>query len=545
MKSSQNIILIAFCVLIFSILQLSAQKRIIPRDSLILSLGKAKTDSAKLYYLNYLAYFERIGEQREPKYLKQGLDFAHDIESHKYICNFLIKYGGYYINLNNYSEALNYFQEAIKVSEEHQLFDVQIRANYNIGVLYYQWKNYLKAEEYVLRAIDISDQHQDSSIILGLYNGIGSINDALKRHDRAKQYMLKYLDLCLERGKSNETILAYYNLGVIYKKLNLPDSSLYYLHQGLKIAITKKDTLNLFNIFSSLVDYYLIYENLDSSAYYVDASLAMLKKSHPIRKKIDVYNNAFNYFKKLGNSDSALYYIQEYHLLKDSLFNKEQLNRITQLETEYETEKYQVEIKNLEQKNKIKSLQLYGSIIGSISLIIILILSYRSYKLRSNLLAQNQILSEEKSNALNVRVEFQRKEMANNALYIVNQNKLFDGLLKDLKKIKKLSEEEQRSAYQSLILQLQKSKKTFEQKAFEIKLKETHRQFYSMLKEKYPDLTTRDMDLCAYLKLNMSSKEIAYITNQSIRSIEMARSRLRKKLGVDSGANLVEYIQSL
>jgi DNA-binding CsgD family transcriptional regulator len=59
----------------------------------------------------------------------------------------------------------------------------------------------------------------------------------------------------------------------------------------------------------------------------------------------------------------------------------------------------------------------------------------------------------------------------------------------------------------------------------------------------YPDLKRNDLKLCAYLRMGLSSKEMASLLNTSVRSVETARYRLRKKLNMDSGENLLNFIQ--
>lgn len=59
-----------------------------------------------------------------------------------------------------------------------------------------------------------------------------------------------------------------------------------------------------------------------------------------------------------------------------------------------------------------------------------------------------------------------------------------------------------------------------------------------------PALTVSDKKLCAYLKMDLSSKDIAPLLNMSYRSVEMSRYRLRKKLNLDREVNLTEFLQS-
>jgi DNA-binding CsgD family transcriptional regulator len=77
---------------------------------------------------------------------------------------------------------------------------------------------------------------------------------------------------------------------------------------------------------------------------------------------------------------------------------------------------------------------------------------------------------------------------------------------------------------------------------FEALFDQAHENFFKRLKQSFPDLTQSDLKLCAYLKLNLSSKEIAPLLNISIRGVEIRRYRLRKRLALPPDNNLVEYI---
>jgi DNA-binding CsgD family transcriptional regulator len=76
-------------------------------------------------------------------------------------------------------------------------------------------------------------------------------------------------------------------------------------------------------------------------------------------------------------------------------------------------------------------------------------------------------------------------------------------------------------------------------------LKLTQQGFFKVLKEKYPELTSNDLRLCSYLKLNFNSKEIARLLNISPRSVEISRHRLRKKLKLRSEQNLFDFLIDL
>lgn len=80
---------------------------------------------------------------------------------------------------------------------------------------------------------------------------------------------------------------------------------------------------------------------------------------------------------------------------------------------------------------------------------------------------------------------------------------------------------------------------------FQLHFNNLHAQFFDKLREKHPDLSSNEIKLSAYLKLNLSSKEIAALMHVAITSVEQGRYRLRKKINLNKDVNLVNYIQDI
>ncbi|MGV3639636.1 MAG: helix-turn-helix transcriptional regulator, partial [Adhaeribacter sp.] len=80
---------------------------------------------------------------------------------------------------------------------------------------------------------------------------------------------------------------------------------------------------------------------------------------------------------------------------------------------------------------------------------------------------------------------------------------------------------------------------------FENSFNEAHENYFKKLKAGHPDLTPNDLKLCAYLRMNMSSKEMASLLNITVRGVEIRRYRLRKKLNLDHEKNLAEFLMEL
>lgn len=486
---------------------------------------------------------EHIGESQ--RFIEEAIQYAQEKNSDYHLALFQIYLAELFVKEGNYSEGLENLQNAVSIGNEINSDSILSHAYIDIAIIYFYWNNYEKAEEFATLSLDNSNSAEISDYYSVIYNLLGAIYGETNEPIKAKIYMKKYLKYGIESNTSRYIISAYNNLALISIDIGDLDSSLIYSRLALNLALKINDFDGQHKICNSLVRIFLHLNELDSAHYYLQKELLLKNNSNSTMRILYTYKYAYQYFKQANVIDSALYFHEVYVGYKDSLFSREQYDKISELQTRLETEKHQVIIKNLESKNKINMLMMYGISVVLVLIIIIGWLVYRSYRLKNNLMLQNQSLLEEKSSTLKTKVKFQQREMFNNAIYIINQNKVYDGIIKDLKSVSKLPKEEQHTAFTLLIQKIQKNKQGSEQKEFEIKFKKLHENFYKKIKEKFPQLTKKDLDLCAFLNLNMSTKEIAGLTNQSTRAIEVSRSRLRKKMEIDGGINLSEFIRNI
>ena len=134
-----------------------------------------------------------------------------------------------------------------------------------------------------------------------------------------------------------------------------------------------------------------------------------------------------------------------------------------------------------------------------------------------------------------------RKELANTTLVAAKKNEVLMEIQGELAKDKhKFTNEYRLKHIMSKINKAIKDKNEWE--VFEVNFKELHEDFFRDLLEKYPGLSNKDLKLCSYLKMNLSSKEIAPLLGISVRGVEVHRYRLRKKMNLDSSENLTNFL---
>ncbi|ANI90683.1 hypothetical protein A9P82_07980 [Arachidicoccus ginsenosidimutans] len=142
-------------------------------------------------------------------------------------------------------------------------------------------------------------------------------------------------------------------------------------------------------------------------------------------------------------------------------------------------------------------------------------------------------------------VTYKNKELALTTMHLFKRGKLLSKIKEELvDSVKDIPPKERSSELMKLIKMLNEAEKQdndWEQ--FAVHFDDVHNNFLQNLKHAYPNLTQADLRICAYLKMNLSSKEIAQLLNISLKSVEIARYRLRKKLSItDSNVNLYDFL---
>jgi DNA-binding CsgD family transcriptional regulator len=138
------------------------------------------------------------------------------------------------------------------------------------------------------------------------------------------------------------------------------------------------------------------------------------------------------------------------------------------------------------------------------------------------------------------------KELATNITFLLSKNELINSVSEKLLEIKQSAPAESQSPLQKLILDIQSNLQPELWQEFEVRFQQVYESFYKILTVRFPDLSPSERRLCAFLKLNMTTKEISALIHQNAKSIDVARTRLRKKLGLTgSDQNLVTFLEQL
>lgn len=149
-----------------------------------------------------------------------------------------------------------------------------------------------------------------------------------------------------------------------------------------------------------------------------------------------------------------------------------------------------------------------------------------------------------KTEKLEAEIQNKNKELASATMHLLNKNGFIDQTKSHLSQIiKKSKNQEVKNELQKVIQSIDKNiGEDDDWHQFEIHFDQVHGDFMDRFKKVYPSLSPQEIKLTAYLRMNLSTKEIAYLMNISPRGVEIARYRLRKKLQLERSENLQEFI---
>ncbi len=148
---------------------------------------------------------------------------------------------------------------------------------------------------------------------------------------------------------------------------------------------------------------------------------------------------------------------------------------------------------------------------------------------------------------LQSEIDFKNSELATNAMHLVQKGEILSKIKTELNQIiKSIDNEKTIAELKKMVKALGEDEKMdSDWDHFTQHFDKVHSDFVVVLKEVHPNITANEIKICTYLRMNLSTKEIAQLMNISVRGVEISRYRLRKKLGISTETNLFDYLISL
>ena len=531
---------LTLCALMLMVQLLHAQDQV-KMDSLQIQLNNTKADSSRVKLLHAIGdQYSKTELVKALMFGKEALQIAIQSNDNLLIARSYIKLGSYLIMIGSYDEALKNFLTSLKIAQENKLQYEEFVSLSDLGVIQDRIEKFDNALKYYFDALNIYNKSiavgkpmKDIHNIQGLYNNIGNIYLSKDELNMAEQYYQKGLIISEQKQDYSNIGNICNNLGKLEDQRKNFDKAYSYLLKSLEARQKNNEKSGIAKSYYSLANHYFMMQQNAKALEYAKMSFALSSELNELLSKKISSMFLFQIYQKLGDYKQALQYHVIYQQVSDSLINDTKIQELTRLQMQYDYAKTEKDNDIKRQKTKMRYI-ISLSVVTSLSIILALLF----------FLARNRAkrikLEKEK---LEKDMLIKNKELTTNVLYLLQKNELINSITSRLLKLKTNLKEENIAPVQKIIFDLQSITEKEVWEEFEYRFQNVHEEFYQNLKKKFPDLSPSEIKLAAFLRLNMNTKEIASITNQSVNSLETARYRLRKKLGItNQEVNLVNFL---
>ena len=324
-----------------------------------------------------------------------------------------------YGKLGFYEKAIDFFIKSLKLAEALNNIKMQASAFNNIGIVENKMKNHDKAISYYEKSIKIKEELKDTMSLVYDYQNISGVYYNQKKHTKSLEYGFKTLELTESINDIFGIGLAQIGIGLNYIELGEFQKAYTYISKGDSINQILKHPWFSVNVLSAYGSIHSANANyLKAIEMYKECS-TMAEEYKMIEELKNSYSGLAEAYEKSGDLENAIFYFKLFETVKDSIYDSDKMEQMAQLESKYQSEKKDAEIKLLnvnkslnEAKIKKQAIINYAVIGGAILIVLFSIILYNRLQLTKK---QKEIIAEtnEELNQTNEELSAQRDEIEN------------------------------------------------------------------------------------------------------------------------------------
>ena len=453
---------------------------------------------------------------------------------------------GIYNGKQSYNEAaLSNYLEALLIREKIK-DTFGIPASYhNLGMFFRYQKQYDKSVSNFEKAIQLRERLNKPKSLASTYNMLGATYYLNKQLDSALHYYLlaKATDTsAIRQAKANSDIATVYYANKEYDKaITIYRENIALFKRNNNLNQTSLSHMNLAVLLTAI-------DEKDAALVHLDSAIVLAKKVNNRRYLEKQYFSRANINERREDYKQAFLDYRIYKFYNDSIQDIDEARRITEIELNYAFEKEQL-AKDLKIENEASKKRLYFILLVVslfLSLVVIWLLrrnAKHKLTISKHKLEQEKVEQLKQKLALATRENELRKVIVSNSLQQETLNHVRD----DIKQIIDIkNDKDQKSALRALSATLLSYKKDSGfSRELQSYLEEVSIDFKSKLDHSFPDLKEQEKELLCLMRLNLNTTEISKLKSTTVAAIKSSRHRIRKKLGLTSDTDIIDYIKRL
>ncbi len=236
---------------------------------------------------------------------------------------------------NNSSIALEYFQEALQISEKNKDLKAVGIVSSNIGLLYESLDKTDEALEYLEKSLSIQNKRHDKVRESYVHNNIGLVYENLQEYDKALEHYRQSLQLKEEAHIKKGIDLLYNNIAIIFKKQGLVDSASFYGNKSLSIRIANNNKLGEARTRTLLGQTYLLEGNTKKAEKELTKALQLAQNYKNLSFLQNLHSSLFNLYMNNKEYEKAIDHLLKANAYKDQIFNIEKEKNIAAIDAKY------------------------------------------------------------------------------------------------------------------------------------------------------------------------------------------------------------------
>lgn len=512
------------------------------------------------------------------RYFNRAMELSNARNDHFFIDKIYAGLGELFFKNRNYRLALDYYfrllestdRRVVEIGDSLKLAGTYASIYSQIGLCYFNLGNSDKSLVYFHHSLRKVEQNKPNAAEkdylerkMAMLVNIGSIYLDNKKFNQSRLWYEKALTINRKLKNRGYSSALYNNLGIISMEQKQYRRSFDYYARALEIRTALKDTAGMAQVLNNLGKVYYVVKDYNRAEVVLRRSLALTAGTGNIRNEMFASQFLSLALEGNGRYKEALEFHKQFKSTYDSIINNENAADAARLEVQYQYEKLRRE-QELQQQlviaAKERRAMIYLLIAGVMFFLFIIAallirnqrirmrqaeLGRKALELESINLGLEKHNLELKNENLEMELGFKKKELTTQVMYLLQKNELIANTIKEIQALKEIPERDQATALHNIIRDMKQSLDRGAWDEFEVRFQQVHQEFYDKLNSLHPDLTPNEVKLCAFLRLNMTTKDISAITYQTAKSIQVARTRLRRKIGMERDENLVSWLQQL
>ncbi len=461
-----------------------------------------------------------------------------------------------YMGLGQKNLALNFYLEMIEIYDD-ELFKRETGINQWIAALYADQKKYDEALFYLKKDLLIKSKEKNSETA-GTLSEIGNLYYKQKKYEQALEYYTKGY----EEGKKIKNIytITYTsnNIGLVKFRQKKYEEAILYFEESIESAKKIKNHRHEGNSYSNLAQLYREMKTYKKAIEYAEIGFKLAKQIKDVVLILEISTILVDIYEDINDKENKYLYQSQKANYQDTLIKQREEREFTAFELHQKMMYEKKENRELSDRNNVLFFYTIISIIGILSLGIIVFLQFKRNKLKQEVIYQHDIimtdlekkrrLERELAHSEQVRLEekteFQARQLSGQATLLMQKN---EWLLQIENKLKELESDmplDQKRSIRKIFLETKEAislendwdnyKNQFEQ---------VHPTFFINIQKRFPKTTNNDCRLAAYLKMRLTNGEIAQMLNITSGSLKVSFNRLKKKFELSEEQNLRGFIE--